>query len=107
MTDTSAPPPAAAAAAAHAPPSWHSVYPAPISTTNWLPRETAKAWLLSLSAAEKESGSPVPAKKDFLLVDLRRMDHAVRQTIFYVFQLLMRMHCSMTWMDASRVLVMG
>ena len=47
---------------------WHAAYPKPVSTAVFLPRSTVVDWLVA--------GSKVQGK-DFVLVDLRRMDHEV------------------------------
>jgi arsenical-resistance protein 2 len=47
---------------------WHAAYPKPVSTAVFLPQETVLEWM--------ESGEKVPGR-DFVLVDLRRMDHEV------------------------------
>ncbi|KAH8155734.1 uncharacterized protein LAJ45_00744 [Morchella importuna] len=45
---------------------WHASYPKPVSTAVFLPQETVLEWM--------ESSEKVPGR-DFVLVDLRRMDH--------------------------------
>ena len=58
---------------ASAPPAWHTLLPKPQSATNWISQGEVYNLLTQ--------GISIPGK-DFLLVDLRRMDHEVNFEIW-------------------------
>lgn len=70
----------AAAIDSQAQPPWHAAYPPPKNSS---PESISRAELLQLLLLHynNSDGHETKAKKDFVLIDLRRMDHEVSNII--------------------------